>query len=125
LLTDKKILNMKFLTAILLTALLSFAIGLFTVLPWYSFVFCALLVAVAIHQKPFKAFLAGFIALFLLWCMLALITDNANEHLLSKKVAEILPLNGNYILLIILTGFVGGLLGGMSALTGSLLRKIK
>lgn len=116
---------MKFLTAIFLTALLSFAIGLFTVLPWYSFVFCALLVAIAIHQKPFKAFLAGFIALFLLWCMLALITDNANEHLLSKKVAEILPLNGNYILLIILTGFVGGLLGGMSALTGSFLRKIK
>lgn len=120
-----KLINMKFITAIILTALLTYAIGLFTSLPWYSFVFCALIVSIAIHQKAWKAFLSGFIAVFLLWIVLAIIIDNANEHILSKKVAEILPLNGNYFLLIFITGFVGGLLAGMSALTGSFLRKIK
>ncbi|MBX2930378.1 MAG: hypothetical protein KF781_00365 [Chitinophagaceae bacterium] len=116
---------MKFFTAIILTALLTYAIGLFTNLPWYSFVFCALIIAIAVHQKPWKAFLSAFIAVFILWIVLAAIIDNANEHLLSKKVAEILPLNGNYTLLIIVTGFIGGLAAGMSALTGSFLRKIK
>ncbi len=84
-----------------------------------------MVVAVTIHQKPIKAFTAAFVAIFILWCILAFMADNANEHILSKKVAEILPLHGNYILLIILTGFVGGLLAGMGAITGSFLRKIK
>lgn len=116
---------MKFLVATALTSLLSFAIGLFTFLPWYSFVICAFIVALAIHQKPFKAFTAGFVAVFILWVILVVLIDNANEHILSTKVANILPLGGNYMMLIIVTGFVGGLLAGMGALTGSFLRKIK
>ena len=116
---------MKFLVATALTALLSFAIGLFTVLPWYSFVFCAIIVAVAVHQKPIKAFGAGSIAVFVLWIVQVTLIDAANEHLLSKKVAAILPLGGSHVALIILTGFIGGLLAGMGALTGSFLRKVK
>lgn len=116
---------MKFLVATALTALLSFAIGLFTFLPWFSFVFCAVIVAVAVHQKPLKAFAAGFLAVFILWVIMVLLIDAANEHILSKKVAAILPLGGNYILLIVITGIVGGLLAGMGALTGSFLRKVK
>ncbi|MCZ2223028.1 MAG: hypothetical protein LC122_05295 [Chitinophagales bacterium] len=116
---------MKFITAIILTALLTYAIGLFTNLPWYSFVFCAFIVSFAIPQKSWKAFVSGFVAVFLLWIVLVMIIDNANEHILSKKVAEILPLNGNYFLLILITGLIGGLLAGMSALTGCFLRKIK
>jgi hypothetical protein len=49
--------------------------------------------------------------------------DMANNHLLSSKVATILPLNGSYVLLIVITGLVGFLLGGMSSLTASYLRK--
>jgi uncharacterized membrane protein YhaH (DUF805 family) len=116
---------MKFLVATALTALLSFAIGLFTFLPWFSFVICAFIVALAVHQKPLKAFGAGFIAVFVLWIILAAIMDSANEHILSKKVAAILPLGGSYIALLIVTGIVGGLLAGMGALTGSYLRKVK
>ncbi len=114
---------MKFVFATILTALLSFAVGLFTFLPWYSFVFCAIIVAIAIHQKPTKAFMAGFVALFILWCILALMKDVANQHILSIKVANILHLNGNYILLIFITSVVGGLLGGLGALSGNYLRK--
>ena len=114
---------MKFILAIILTALLSFAVGLFTWLPWYSFVFCALIVAMVIHQKPYKAFITGFLALFLLWCILAILKDMPNEHILSTKVANILPLKGNTTLLIGITGLVGGLLAGVSAVTGSYARK--
>ncbi len=116
---------MKFIVAIILTAFLSYAIGLFAVLPWYSFVFCALIVAVAVHQKPWKAFLAGFVALLLLWMGLAFRIDNLNEHILSVKVASILPLHGSAAVLIVLTGLIGGLVAGLGALTGSYLVKAK
>lgn len=116
---------MKFIVAIALTSLLTFAIGLFTFLPWFSFVFTALIVAVAVYQKPFKAFAAGFIGVAVLWVIQTTIIDSANEHILSTKVANILPLGGNYTLLIVVTGFVGGLVAGMAALTGSFLRKVK
>ena len=116
---------MKFITAILLTALLAFAIGLFQFFPWWSFVVCALVVAVAVPQKPWKAFLCGFLALFVLWMVMAFMADAANEHILSKKVAQILPLGGSYIALILVTGLVGGLVAGLAALTGSYARQSK
>lgn len=113
----------KFIAAIFLTALAAYAIGLFTLLPWYSFVFTTLIVAVAIHQKPIKAFFAGFLGLFMLWALIAFIKNTANNSILAGKVANILPLQGNAFLLIIITGLVGGLVAGFAALTGSYLRK--
>lgn len=114
---------MKFLSAVILTALLAFASGLYGVMPWWSFAITSLIVAMAVHQKPGKAFLSGFIGLFLLWSILAFLKDSANDHLLATKVAQILPLGGSYIVLIIVTGVIGGLVAGLAALTGSYLRQ--
>lgn len=114
---------MKFITAIILTALLSFSIGLFPVLPWWSFAITSIIIAIAIHQKPWKAFLAAFIAVFVLWAIIVFVIDNANQHLLSVKVATILPLGGSSFALILLTALIGGLVAGLSALTGSYIRK--
>ncbi len=114
---------MKFLSAIILTALLAFATGLYGAMPWWSFAITSLIVAMAVHQKAGKAFLSGFIGLFLLWSILAFLKDSANEHLLATKVAQILPLGGSYVVLIILTGVIGGLVAGLAALTGSYLRQ--
>lgn len=116
---------MKFVTAFFLTGFLAYVIGLFTNLPWWSFVFTSFIVAMAVHQKAGKAFLSGFIGLFLLWGLLAILKDNPNEHILSSKVAKILPLGGSYILLIFLTAFLGGLVSGLAATSGSTFRKTK
>ena len=114
---------MKLIIAILLTAFLAYVLGVYSSLPWWGFVITSLIVSVAIHQKPGKAFLSGFLGLFLLWSGLALLKDAANEHILSAKVAQILPLGGSYLVLILVTGIVGGLVSGFAALTGSYLRK--
>ncbi|MEI6585910.1 MAG: hypothetical protein WCL56_07480 [Sediminibacterium sp.] len=114
---------MKITTAIFLTGFLAFAIGLFTILPWWSFVFTSFVVAVAIHQKPILAFLAGFIGVLILWVLIAVIKDTANEHILSTKVAHLLPLGGSYWLLIFITGLIGGLVSGLAATAGCNLRK--
>ena len=114
---------MKFLTAFILTALLSYAAGFF--LPWWSIAFTSFLVAVVIPQKPLKAFLCGFLSLFLLWIILALYIDMGNQHILSMKMAELLFKSHSHALIMSVTGLVAGLVGGFAALSGSYLRMNK
>ena len=111
---------MKFLVAIILTALLAFISGLF--LPWWGMAITSLLVAVLVHLKAGKAFLAGLLGVFLLWAGLAWWIDMKNNGVLSTKIASVLPLGGNAGLLILVTGFIGGLVAGMAAMSGSFLR---
>jgi hypothetical protein len=82
-------------------------------------------VAVLVHQKAWKAFLSGFLALLILWAGLAFWIDVKNESILSSKIAMILPLEGSSALLILLTGFVGGLVAGFASLSGSFMRSKK
>jgi cbb3-type cytochrome oxidase subunit 1 len=112
---------MKFFVAFILTALLSFAGCLF--FPWWIIAVAAFIVAALIQQHPIASFAAGFLALFVLWAVQSIYIDAQNEHLLSTKVAHILPLGGSYVALILLSAFVGGIVAGMSALTASFLRK--
>ena len=114
---------MKIIVAIILTAFLAYVTGIYSTLPWWSFAITSLLVALAVHQKPGKSFLSGFLGLFLLWAVLAFMKDTANEHVLSAKVAQLLLKNSSSIAIILLTGVVGGLVSGLAALTGSYLRK--
>ncbi|MBK9380364.1 MAG: hypothetical protein IPN39_03465 [Chitinophagaceae bacterium] len=113
---------MKFITAIILTALLAFISGLLSFSPWWGFAVTSLFVALLVHQKAGKAFLAGFLGLFLLWGGLAWWIDMKNNGVLSQKIASVLPLGGNSILLIVVTGVAGGLVAGFAAMSGSYLR---
>ncbi len=111
---------MKFFTAVMLTGLLAFVAGLY--LPWWSVAIVAFIVAALVHQTAGKAFLSGFLGIFLFWGLLAFIIDNSNNSLLSEKVATLLKLGGNSLLLVLVTAFIGGLTGGFGAMTGSFLR---
>lgn len=108
---------------ILLSAIACFAIGIYGVLPWWSFVVTNFIIALAIPQKPLVSFLTGALGVGAIWAGLATGIDMANNHLLSSKVAQILPLNGSYVLLIVITAFIGFILGGMASLTAAYLRK--
>jgi len=95
------------------------------VLPWWGFVPVIFLLSAIINQKNLISFLAGFLSIFSLWILLTLIIDTANGHILSERTAMILPFNGSTWLLILVTGLIGGTLGGMAAMSGSLLRSHK
>ncbi|MBK5272887.1 MAG: hypothetical protein JJE22_17950 [Bacteroidia bacterium] len=111
---------MKFLVALLLTALIAFVGGLY--LPWWSVAIAALFAAAIVHQKAGKAFIAGFLGVFLLWGILAMWINIKNEGILATKIASVLPLGGSAIILILVTGLIGGLVAGFAALSGSYLR---
>ncbi len=111
---------MKFLIALLLTALLSFVGGLW--LPWWEIAGASFIVSVIIPQNSRKCFFAGFVGIFLEWGILSWWIDFKNNSILSQKIAQILPLGGSSYLLIFTTAIIGGIVGGLSALAASYLR---
>ncbi len=114
---------MKFAASVILTALLSFIVGL--KFEWWTVALVAFLVALLIHQKAGKAYLAAFAAIFLLWGALALWINIQNQSMLSAKIAKVLPLGGSPAALIFVTAFTGALVAGFAAMSGSYLRQIK
>ncbi len=115
----------KLILTLFLTALLGYAVGLYGNLPWWSFVVTNFMISIVIVQKPVNAFLSGALGIGLLWLVLSLVIDGQNQHILSTKVANILPLNGSFSKLIAITTLIGFLLGGLASLTGSFIRKEK
>ena len=111
---------MKFIVSVLLIALLSLAFCLY--LPWWTIAIVAFTVASLIPQNPVRSFLAGFMALFLLWGALAWTISSNNEHLLAKKVSMILKMDSP-ALLIVATALIGALVAGFAAISGSFVRR--
>lgn len=114
---------MKFTISLFLTALLSFAACLY--LPWYSIAAAAFIVALLIPQRPGRAFISAFIALFLLWGGMSYWISNNNEHLLAHKISQLVLKMDNPYLLIAATAFIGGLVAALAALSGTYLRKTR
>lgn len=95
--------------------------------PWWSMVIVALLMGFVFADKGGLAFLAGFLAVFLLWSGYAFMLSSANNHLLADKMAVLLkPLTqGNRVMLFVVSGLLGGLVAGFAALTGTYAAKLK
>jgi len=112
---------MRILTAAILTALLSFVGGLY--LPWWNIAIAAFVSILLVPLANGRAFVAGFAGVFVLWFLLALWIDIKNQHILSRKIAQIFPLGGSSFAIILVTAIIGALVGGLGALSGSYLRK--
>ncbi|MDD7887210.1 hypothetical protein [Flavivirga sp. 57AJ16] len=106
----KNILN--FIATIVLALILS----LF--LPWWSVMVAAFITSLFFSLKRSAVFFMPFLAITLLWIAHAFWLSNANDFILANKIAVLLPLNGNPYLLLLLTGFIGGLAAGVTAVFG-------
>jgi hypothetical protein len=111
---------MKFFISILVTGLLAFACGLY--LPWWSVAVAGFVVASLIYQPPSRAFFTGFSAILLLWFGLILKINAGNENILAERVSLVTGIGGS-LTLVIISCVIGAIVGGLGALTGSLLRK--
>jgi hypothetical protein len=110
---------MKFVIQLIAIAAGSLVTQLF--LPWWSMVLVAL--AFGYLLKSNQNFLAGFLAVALLWGSYAYMLDAGGAAPLAERVAAILTISKN--LLFLVTAVVGGLVAGLAALTGSLLKPEK
>ncbi|MCS6934832.1 MAG: hypothetical protein NZM35_06760 [Chitinophagales bacterium] len=110
------------LISIISIAALSAALQL--LLPWWSIALAAFAIAYLRMLSLPAAFTAGFLAIFLLWSGYAAWLSIANEHILAARVARLLPLGGSVWALLLLTGAVGGITAGLSALCGAYARRL-
>lgn len=104
--------SINFIITIILAIILS------EFLPWWSVMIAGFISAVLIPLKKASVFFIPFLAITLFWMVYAWSLSSANSFILAKKIAVLLMLEGNAYLLIIITGFIGGLAAGVSALLG-------
>ncbi len=111
----------KFIIKIVFTAVVAFLLQIY--LPWWSVVIAGFAISFILSSGGMSSFFAGFLGVGLLWFTLALFIDNANDGILSNKVAQIFTLPNSF-LLILITAIIGGLTAGFGALSGSYLRDL-
>ncbi len=100
--------------------ILSFASGYF--LPWWAVTIAAFISAFFIGKTSGQSFWSGFTAVFISWIILALFKSLPNDNLLAKRVAVLFQLP-NWLLLLLITGITGGLVGGIAALSGVVVKR--
>lgn len=103
---------------LVLTIVLAYALGLF--LPWWSVAAASCIVMAAMRTRPLPAFLLGFLSVFLLWGTWIVARSIANEHILAHRMSVMVVGNDNPWLLMAVSAAIGGLMGGLGGLCGSL-----
>ena len=94
----------------------------------YFFPFWSIAVVAAVVGFFFKyensavSFAAGLAAVTLLWSCYAGFLNSANAGQLAGQIGQLFKIGQGF--LIPITGFIGGLLGGLGAQTGTLARKL-
>lgn len=110
---------MKFTIQLVAIVVTAFLLELF--LPWWSLAIAAF--ACGYFLKSSQNFLAGFLAIALLWATTAFIIDQNAAAPLSERMARLFSINKP--LLFLASSVIGGLVGGFATLSGSLLKKDK
>ena len=108
---------MKNLIKIFVTIVIAFILGLF--LPWWSVMLAGFIMGAIVGLKNASSFFIPFLAVFLLWIVNAWTLAQPNDFTLTKKIAILLPLEGNTLLLFLATGLVGGIAAGIAGVFGN------
>ncbi|MGB3780849.1 MAG: hypothetical protein WA960_20970 [Tunicatimonas sp.] len=113
---------MKFIFKVILTAAVCYVVELF--LPWWTVALVSFGVNLVLPTKGFNAFLSGFLGVGLLWLGVAWLIDSQSGGLLTERVAGIFEFT-NPVWMIALSGGIGGLVGGLAGLCGTLFRNLR
>ncbi|HEX8504193.1 MAG TPA: hypothetical protein VF630_02410 [Hymenobacter sp.] len=92
-------------------------------LPWWSLAAVAFVIGLVMAPSAKAAFWAGFGGAALSWLVPAAWQSYQNGGLLAHRMAQLLPLGGSPVVLVMVTGVIAGLVGGLAALAGTWLRQ--
>lgn len=101
--------------------LLAFVSGY--ILPWWAACIMAFVAAIFLGDTSGRTFWSGFAGLGIAWLALALLKSFPNQHILATRVAHLFHLP-HWLLLLAVTVIIGGLVGGMSALSGLMVKRV-
>jgi hypothetical protein len=108
---------MKLIPQVIAIVVVGFLLQLF--LPWYSIAFVAFVCGYALYSE--SNFLGGFIGVLVLWSVKIFYTLNGAATDLADRMALIFPFKEKWIMIVV-TLFIGALVGGMAALSGGYLK---
>ena len=91
--------------------------------PWWVSCILAFVAAIIFGKKTSWAFWSGFAGISLAWIALALLKSFPNEHILATRVAHVFHLP-NWLLLLAVMAIIGGLAGGLSAVSGLMVKRL-
>ena len=110
---------MKFLIQLVAISIAAFVLELF--MPWWCIAIAAFAAGYALKSKA--NFLAGLFGIALLWLIKAWMLDASASAPLTERVAAIFSLSKP--LLMVVTSLIGGLVGGLAAMSGAALKRVK
>lgn len=112
---------MKLLIKLVFTAIIAYLLQWY--LPWWSVVIAGFLVSLILSSNGLTSFISGFLGVGIYWFILAYMIDSTTNSILTERVSAIFFLPNSF-LMILLTAAIGGLVGGLGALTGGQLREL-
>lgn len=89
-------------------------------LPWWWILTLGLLIGIK-SSSILKAFTVGFLSIFILWIAICYYFDLRSQGIISRRIAELLQLPWP-VLAIVVSASLGGLLTGIAAMIGQLLK---
>lgn len=87
-------------------------------LPWWSAVVIALVVELALGKGDNTSFFVGFYGVAVPWMILAMYIDVKSESILSVRILDLFKLPQFSVVMIVLTGLIGGLVGAAGSVAG-------
>ncbi|MBB6327730.1 hypothetical protein FHS59_003373 [Algoriphagus iocasae] len=112
---------MKFIALTILSVLVVVFVNPFT--PFWIVMICIGMISALLGAKGFSSFLAGGLGMGLAWLGQTVFISYQTGSPLPDQMAEIMGL-GSGVFLSMITGILGFLLGGFSAYSGSLFRRL-
>ena len=104
----------KFILILVLAYLSSF------VVPFWGVAVAGFIGSLVVRSSHWSSFLLGFLAVFILWGVMALYIDTETASILTDRVSALLSVQK--YLLILITALIGGLTAGLGSWSGSVLR---
>ncbi len=111
---------------LILRIILLIGVGYFssTIMPWWNIVLLSFLIGFIFFGNGFSSFVSGFIGGGLLWLGYAWKVDIETNHIMSRKIVNLLPMVNDITYLLILTAGLGGIVAGFGMVTGNSFRQI-
>ncbi|NNE32305.1 MAG: hypothetical protein HKN40_08050 [Winogradskyella sp.] len=100
----------------IVTIILAYILSMF--MPWWSVMTAALATSLFIPLQKVAVFFVPFLAILLFWSIYCFVLSSGNDYTLANRIAVLFPLSGNPYLLIVVTGVIGGLAAGITAMFG-------
>jgi hypothetical protein len=115
---------MKFILNIILLAILAATLQWLLGYWWLIGLAAFFIGTITGSKSGMRSFFIGFWGIALLWAGIAFYKAFPNEFILAEKMASLLYLKGNAFAILGVTALIGGLVGGLSALSGNSLYKM-